>query len=71
MEDDLKPSAISRELRVVPQNVYGWLWSGLLSGKQDPSTGSWTVSRQALEAFKKQRKSRKPKFTRNLGPAAK
>jgi len=60
----VKPSVASRELGVVPQNVYGWLWAGLLPGKQNPETGAWIIKRSDLEEFKKHRKRREPKLKR-------
>lgn len=45
----------ARELCVLPQHIYGYLWSGKLAGKQDPETGAWTIRRGDLEEFKQQR----------------
>jgi hypothetical protein len=52
MQDYFTPRQIARQLRVVPQNVYAWVWSGVLPAIQNPETRCWLISRNDFDNFK-------------------
>jgi hypothetical protein len=50
MSDFLTPRLIVRETGWSPQQLYQWLWSGVLPGTQD-ERGNWRVTRADLKKF--------------------